>query len=175
MPDVQDLFAAIAALDDDFEVYSAASDPPSEAAIAAAEAALGRPLHPDHRALIARYGCAAVLVKESVWPRPVEFDVVPAWRFDFGFEIIGIAADAPPRMDVVHQARTLDAEGDPKIAYLRRTDGTVLGYDADGTLWSVDPCDGPTEHDADEMVESILDILQAMIDDRDRLRAEPTT
>ncbi|MBS2018953.1 MAG: hypothetical protein JST00_39165 [Deltaproteobacteria bacterium] len=72
-----DLRQAIAALpDSDFAVFVDTSN---------ARPVEGVP--PELAKLYATWGMLAIEVKESIWPRPKELEVAPAWRFAFGFKV----------------------------------------------------------------------------------------
>lgn len=116
----QDLQAKIKALPDaSFRVVHSAKKPPTEAELAALEARLGRPLAPAYRELLAAWGVLIVEVPEQVWPRPVEYEVLPAWRFQYGFQLLGVGAAVPPALSI-EGARTPELDALGAMPFLRR-------------------------------------------------------
>lgn len=112
---------AIASLPDGvFRVSHSAKRPPTEAELSQLEGALGRPLQPGHRELLARWGVLIVEVSPEVWPRPKAFEVLPAWRFQYGVQVLGVGAALPPEL-TIESARSaaLDALG--AVPFMRRT------------------------------------------------------
>ncbi len=164
---------AIDALGDDFRVFSSRTSPPDDAALDAAEAALGRRLPADYRALLARLGPLAIEVDAAVWARPEEFDVRPAWQMDFGLVMFGVASGAPASVDVVAQTAALAREDDSILAVLRRVigDGDVWGYDEDGRFvrHARDGGIAPTEG----LFAVLLAEIERLREGRERLRDEP--
>lgn len=116
----RDLQAKIEALPDaSFRVGNSAKRPPTEAELAALEARLGRPLAPAYRELLAAWGVLIVDVPEGVWPRPVEYEVLPAWRFQYGFQLLGVGAAVPPALSI-EGARTPELDALGALPFLRR-------------------------------------------------------
>ena len=65
--------------------------------------------------------CLAVVASEEVWPRPVEFEVRPAWQFCFGIEVFGEAPTTAPALDVVVQTNERKPAGKKKLAAVTRS------------------------------------------------------
>jgi hypothetical protein len=115
-----DLVAKIAALPDaSFRVFHSGKRPPSEAELASLEARIGRPLAPAYRELLATWGVLFVEVPEEVWPRPVEHEVIPAWRLRYGFKLLGIGESLPPALSI-EGARTPELDALGALPFLRR-------------------------------------------------------
>lgn len=173
MTTAKDVLDRTQSFDDDFSVYSARESPPTKAKIDAAEKALGVKLRPDHRALIALLGCAAVLAKESVWPRLQPFEVAPSWRFFHGVEIFGLSSPAVPALDVVKQAKAWKPDGKGVFvpAIHRVGDPSCVGYDLRGRLHTWKPGEVPAKLSAGSLVKVLLSWLDTLMSDKERVRA----
>ena len=109
MTTLDKVLTLIEALDDDFAFFSSQNKPPRAAAVDALEKRLGTPLAPAHRALIEKLGAGAVVAKETAWPRPEAYSIAPLWKHQWGFEVFGIAANAP--LDAVKQTKARAPQG----------------------------------------------------------------
>jgi hypothetical protein len=165
----------LGALGDDFRVFSWRSAPPSEADIAAVEEEIDRPLPPDYRAFIARWGSLVIDVKPEIWPRPVQYEVRPSWQMDFGRAVFGISRE-PAWMRVAERLEHLAGRGGPDgfLPVLQRLtgNGDVYGYDEDGSFCLYTHDTEETEP-ADSFVETLLAQIESLRADRERLRKEP--
>src|SRR3954469_25998793 len=86
----------LAALPDvTFRVFTSSKKPAIEKELAAIDKMTGIALPKALRALLLRYGAIVVEVKEDVWPRPKEFDVGPAWQFQYGVMVLGAGENVP--------------------------------------------------------------------------------
>lgn len=160
-------------LDDDFQLF--AGPPATKPQLAAVAKALGIPLRKDHAALIAERSCFAVLVNEKVWPRPVEFDIRPAWQFCFGLEVFGIAPDTAPALDVVTQTNARQPAGKKRLvaAMKRIGDRRCVGYDRAGTLYEWEPGGDPERTQGGTLEEILLTWLETLATDREAMKAAP--
>lgn len=170
---------ALAALGDDYRVFSSVKRPPSAADVARAAKALGRTLPPEYRAFVERWGSLIVDVKPEIWRRPVEFEVRPAWQMDYARVVFGVVPpgeQAPPWVDVVHQAKHLADRGAPDdfLPVLRRLggNGDVHGYDDEGAF-SLLSHDTQELEPAGTFVETLLEEIEGLRRDRERLRETP--
>lgn len=125
------IVAAAQALDDDFKFFS--GKPPEAHHLTDLEDELGRPLHPEHRALIAAVGAVAVVAKEEVWPPPEAYEVRPYWQMIRGLELLGplppahplsllgararVPADLVPMGKVIGATRYLCATADDRVVW----------------------------------------------------------
>jgi len=113
----------LAALDDDFMVFADRRNGLSAQAIDALEAELGQRLEAGYRRFLAELGCAAVLAKEEVWPRPAPAEGRSDRKGEWGFEIFGGRATGalPAPLDLrvrVAEARRRGRPGAPLLGML---------------------------------------------------------
>ena len=54
-------------------------------------------------------------VRESIWPRPKQYDVGPFWSFLYGLKVFGIAAKIPEWLDIRIAYQKLSSEGFPEL------------------------------------------------------------
>lgn len=162
---------AIVALDDDFNFFSSRRQPPDEAAIAALEAELERPLDPAHRRFVAACGCAAVLVKDEVWPPPVAYEIRPAWQMIRGIEIFGAAPPGHPLSAVTARDALWDRGADEDLLPVAKRVGAAeyLCTRPDGTLvwWTHDGEAAAGGFDAE-----VLAALATLVADKARIKVE---
>ena len=165
------VLAAVERLDDDFNFFSSSGRPPEAATVAALEAELGRPLPASHRALVEACGCAAVIVKDEVWPPPVAYEIRPAWQMIRGIEIFGVA---PPGHPLSITGRTAELHGrgaDPGLLALARPvgGGPYLCATAAGDLvwWRADGSEP-----AGDFADAIVGFLDQLAQDKDRIKRE---
>ncbi len=170
---LKQLLAQLESLDDDFMVFSGRKKPPTAAAVKAMEKALGAPLSPQHRELVLAMGCLAVLVKPDVWPRPKELDVRPAWQFQYGFEVFGIAAEATA-LDAVAQRKARAAETKAKLVPALRwiTDRICLGYGKDGEWLEWERGHAPAKVQGHALFDVISGMLKTLATDKEKMKAE---
>jgi hypothetical protein len=163
------IFAAVTALDDDFNYFS--GQPPGEAAIAALESELGRALPPAHRALVATCTCMAVVVKEEVWPAPVAYEIRPQWQMWRGLEIFGLAPAGHPLSITARRAELAQVRGDDDYVPLAKVIGAghFLCADEDGDLWWWSDDDGEMVEDFDG---AVLEFLIRLGTDKERVKRE---
>ena len=174
MTTLKSVLTRLEALDDDFMVFSAASTPPSATDLDALETELGVPLRADHRAIIGALGSGAIVVNESVWPRPVELEVRPSWQFCFGVEIFGIAPETAPAVDAVRQSSARKPVGvAPFVAAARRIgERGCVGYGANGELVSCEPGGSTEPAPASNLYDVLLGWLRTLEDDKERIKAD---
>ncbi len=99
-----------------FEVVACQGNEPTEADVAAFEAAVGFRLPDEFREFtMSPPGGLYMAVREELWPRPRAFQVGPAWSFAYGLKVFGIAADIPDWLDIRVQYREFSEEGFPEL------------------------------------------------------------
>jgi hypothetical protein len=169
---------ALDALKEDYRVFSSVERPPSAKDIARAEKAIGRVFPADYRRLIERRGAVIVDVKPEIWRRPVEFEVRPSWQMDYARVVFGVSrpGEGPPWLDVAQQARDVADRGGPGefLPVLRRLggNGDVYGFGDDDAFCLL-------SHETQELepagsfVETLLDEIESLRQDRERLRETP--
>lgn len=165
--------AAIEALDDDFNVFSARRNPPDDDALATIEAALERPLPAAHRAFMRTWGCMAIIAKESVWPPPVAYEIRPRWQMSYGLEIFG-AAPAGHQLSIITAREALRARGlAPTLLPLAKQIGAFayLCADGDALVWLAGPLDVDREP-VDDYETELLRLVAQLVRDKDRIKAE---
>lgn len=101
--------------------------------------------------LYAKWGTLTIEVKESIWARPKELDVVPAWRFGFGFEVF------PP--------------GGPQRAFLRRAGARSVFVLTAGGVGTWREGEG-VEEESFDAIECILRQIDDLNDCVGRIRLE---
>jgi HEAT repeat protein len=190
MPNPTKLATTLEALGDDFAVFSSTANLPTKAQLTAIEKALGVPLPSEHRALLEAYGALAVVANEAAWPRPVEFEVRPAWQFCFGVEVFGFAPTAPA-LDVLVQSErrapaTTSVQGKTKgkkapaparfvAAMARIGDSSTVGYDAEGTLyeWDRHGDEAPRRLETSSLVSLLCRWIDQLAEDTEKIKREP--
>ena len=161
------------ALDDDFHTFSGKA--PKKAEIDALEKQLGVPLRADHRALIAELSCMAILADEKVWPRPVEYEIRPAWQFVYGIEVFGLAPKTAAALDVVTQTNARKPGGKTKLvaAMARISERRCIGYDKSGTLYEWQPGETPERAKASSLSDVLLGWIKTLETDKGVIKAKP--
>ena len=94
---IGDIENRIRALDRNaYAVFSQHGNEPKAKDVAAFETKVGFALPQQFRDFVVHpLGGLYVEVKEEIWPRPHEFDVRPAWGFQFGLRVYALSTDAP--------------------------------------------------------------------------------
>ena len=80
-------------LNDDFMLFTSKSNPATGEMIQNYETQKGIVLNNDVREFLKAFGSLILEVKEEIWKRLEEFDVLPAWKFGYGFFVYGLSAD----------------------------------------------------------------------------------
>ena len=80
-------------LNDDFMLFTSKSNPATAAMIQNYEAAKGLQFNEEVREFLLTFGSLILEVKEEIWKRPEEFDVLPSWKFGYGFFVYGLSSD----------------------------------------------------------------------------------
>jgi hypothetical protein len=124
-------------LDADFIVFPMSDIPATSEQIAA----IGRRFGVTYPAEFVAHVCGRfpglyVEVKESIWPRPKEFDVGPFWSFLYAFHTYTPVADSPDWMRLDAAATTFQEKTDLPAAPILRLVGDANLYcvDANGAI-----------------------------------------
>ncbi|SFW39679.1 hypothetical protein [Cellulophaga fucicola] len=80
-------------LNDDFVVLGSVADPATVGQITAYEKSSGYVFSEDVKDFLVTFGTLLFEVKEEVWRRPKVYDVMPAWKFGYGFFVYGLSKD----------------------------------------------------------------------------------
>jgi hypothetical protein len=80
-------------LNQDFAVMGSVANPATEKQIDDYEQATGFRFSDDFRDFLLTFGSLIFEVKETIWARPKVYDVLPAWKFGYGFFIYGLSQD----------------------------------------------------------------------------------
>jgi len=80
-------------LNDDFFVMGSVAKPATEEQITKYEESTGFTFSEDIKDFLTTFGSLIFEVKEEIWKRPQEFDVLPAWKFGYGFFVYGLSQD----------------------------------------------------------------------------------
>ncbi len=175
MPTFQDVQDKIAALSDhDFSVGNASRSPATEAEIAEVEAVAGQRFPDELRELLRTWGVLIVEVKESVWPRPEAYEVLPAWRFGFGFKVLGVGAGLPPALRVT-EALTPELRAMRALPLIQRHGARFTAVVTEGGMATWAPGDAAPEPLLFDPIEVILDEIAALEQGISRLRAARAT
>jgi len=89
----EDFQKRIGQLNDDFSLFTSKKKPANKQIIANYETENGLSFSDDVKDFLLTFGALILEVKESVWTRPREFDILPTWKFGYGFFVYGLSAD----------------------------------------------------------------------------------
>lgn len=98
-------------LNDDFLVLGSVGKPATESQILAYEQSSGYRLSEDFRDFLLTFGSLIFEVKEEVWKRPDEFDVLATWKFGYGFFVYGLSQDEEMPSWMTLQEKQKEASG----------------------------------------------------------------
>lgn len=99
-----------------FEVVACKPNQPTEADVAAFEAVVGFGLPEEFRDFtMSSLGGLYMAVREELWPRPQAGQVGPAWSFEYGLKVFGIATTIPDWLDIRVQYNEFRDEGFPDL------------------------------------------------------------
>lgn len=103
-----------------FNFIAAQSGRPSEQVVTAFEQTIGFGLPQDYRAFaMSGFGCLFIEVNESVWPRPKEGAIVPAWHLKYALYVYGLSGGVPDFMDIRKQFAGFSKGGHRIVPFLR--------------------------------------------------------
>lgn len=103
-------------LNDDFMIYTSKVHPPTLEQINQYEKDKGISINSDIREFLLHFGSLILEVKEDIWKRPQEFDVLPAWKFGYGFFVYGLSSDANFPDWLSYDEKNLEAKNDDATA-----------------------------------------------------------
>lgn len=103
-------------LNDDFMIYTSKRNPATLEIINTYEKQKGIVIHQDIREFLLYFGSLILEVKEDIWKRPQEFDVLPAWKFGYGFFVYGLSADENFQEWLSYGGNNLEAENNNATA-----------------------------------------------------------
>ena len=147
-------------LNDDFMFFTARKYPADEKTIADFEQKHGITFVPEYKEFLLSYGLLILEVIEDVWRRPQQYDVMPAWKFGYGFFIFGMA-DNPE----VPEWMLLKGIDEPGLKFFQRTGNSYRAY-MDKTKIILADCDEGFEEDGgcEEFGGNFWDFLIAEVD-----------
>jgi hypothetical protein len=171
MATFEDLERKLAGLSDRvFRISTSSAGPATEAELSALEAELGAPLPAEYRKLLSTWGALVVEVVESVWPRPQPLDVLPSWRFWYGFHVYGVGERVPRELSVLGarspQLRELEA-----LPLVKRASAKFLGVltrSGQVGIWA--PDGSPIELVRGGVIDMILAEIRELEEGVERLR-----
>jgi len=103
-----------------FNFIAGQSGRPSGPVVASFEQTIGFALPRDYRAFaMSGFGCLFVEANESVWPRPKEGAIVPAWHLNYALYVYGLSSDVPDFMDIRKQFGAFSKSGRRIVPFLR--------------------------------------------------------
>lgn len=93
MSSLQDLQTRYTRLNDDFNVLTSKHKPATGGQIHAFEHSTGQQFPADVKEFLTGLGQLIIEVKEEVWTRPKEMEVLPMWKFGYGFYVFGLSQE----------------------------------------------------------------------------------
>lgn len=80
-------------LNGDFMVMGSVAKPATPEQISAYEEKTGFKFSEDFRDFLTTFGSLIFEINENIWKRPQQYDVLPAWKFGYGFFVYGLSQD----------------------------------------------------------------------------------
>jgi len=93
MATLNDFLDRIELLSDDFKWYNYKQFPATAEQIAEYERSHGIRFNEDVTVFLQTYGAVILEVEEGIWPRPKEYDFIPAWEFGYGMFVYGLSSN----------------------------------------------------------------------------------
>lgn len=90
MATMQDFLDRVYQLNDDFGFYHTKSAPATLAQVQEFERQFEIKLSSQVVEFLCHFGTCIIEVNDKVWQRPKEFEIVPAWKFGYGFYVHGL-------------------------------------------------------------------------------------
>ncbi len=161
----------LAATGDEYRYFAAIA--PTLEELTQLEGDLGRALPVDYSAFILRWGVLIFDVDEATWRRPAAYEVRPQWQMHYARFVHGLGASAAAELRVI-DARKPFARIDPGFLPILRSPMSreVEGYDADDRWVRWDGSSFASTRHA-SFVDAVVSSFEALVADRERLRAEP--
>jgi hypothetical protein len=94
MATIKDFESRYTRLNDDFNVITSKRKPASPEQIEQYEQFAGIRFTDDFREFLTSFGQLIIEVKEETWPRPQEMEVLPMWKFGYGFYVFGLSGES---------------------------------------------------------------------------------
>lgn len=80
-------------LNNDFFVVGSRDHPATEEQISVYEKASGYNFNGEFKEFLTTYGSLVFEVKAEIWRRPERLEVLPVWKYEYGFMVFGMAQD----------------------------------------------------------------------------------
>lgn len=93
MATLQDFKNRYEKLNDDFMIYTSKKQPATLDIIQKYESEKAISINQDIQEFLLDFGSLILEVKKEIWKRPQEFDVLPSWKFGYGFFVYGLSSD----------------------------------------------------------------------------------
>lgn len=110
MATLQDFKNRFEKLNDDFMIYTSKRQPATLDIIQKYELEKAISIPQDIQEFLLEFGSLILEVKEEIWKRPQEFDVLPSWKFGYGFFVYGLSADENFPEWLSYEEKKLEAE-----------------------------------------------------------------
>ena len=144
-------------LNDDFNLFTAKKYPATEELIADFERA--QSLTAEYKEFLLSYGMLIIEVKEEIWKRPEEFDILPAWKFGYACFVMGLSPN-----DTVPQWIQLKKPGKRGLLFFERSGGLYSTYFHGDKIAIDHDHEGSDEPDWEEFSGNFWDFMIAEVD-----------
>jgi hypothetical protein len=94
MATITDLKDRYDKLPNDFSLFTAKQYPATTQQIEEYENETGVKFSDDFKDFLSFFGQFILEVKEEIWKRPVQSDVLPMWKFGYGFFVFGLSSNS---------------------------------------------------------------------------------
>ncbi len=132
MATLDDFLDRIELLSDDFKWYNYKQSPATKEQIEMYERNHGLQFNDDIKIFLLTYGAVILEVEEKIWPRPNEYDVLPAWEFGYGLFIYGLSSNKDMLSWLTYDEKFLETmtSGDISLGQLfyKRTGNLYRAY-----------------------------------------------
>ena len=110
MATLQDFKNRYEKLNDDFMIFTSKRQPATLEIIRKYESEKAIKINKDVEEFLLTFGSLILEVKEEIWKRPEEFDVLPSWKFGYGFFVYGLSSDEDFPDWLSYEEKRLEAE-----------------------------------------------------------------
>lgn len=110
MTTLQDFKDRYEKLPDDFKIYTSKAQPATLEMIKNYEKEKDVVINKDIEEFLLTFGSLILEVQEHIWKRPEEFDVLPSWKFGYGFFVYGLSTDENFPEWLSYEEKQLEAE-----------------------------------------------------------------
>jgi hypothetical protein len=125
-------------LNQDFSVIGSVAKPATEEQISNYERDTGFHFHDDFIDFLLTFGSLIFEVKEEIWKRPNLYDVLPAWKFGYGFFVYGLSQDEEMPSWMTYQEKHQEAleykEKPPGQLFFKRSGNSYRAYTDNGII-----------------------------------------